>query len=115
MRLIFPADSNGKLSELDTDHLATGLPPEDDSDDDSAEGESSSSDEQVYFSTRFPDVVDVMVRVLTVAGAEAIRAFEEGDTPRSSEFSSDAEYWWHLAERHSYVFVRRIQLYPSGI
>ena len=112
LRLIFPADSSGQLSEfaeLDTDHLATGLPPDDDSDDDS------SSDDEGYFSTRYPDVVDVMVRVLTLEGAEVIRAFEEGDSPRSSEYDSDDEYWWHLAEQYSYVFVRRIQLYTSGL
>jgi prepilin-type N-terminal cleavage/methylation domain-containing protein len=62
----------------------------------------------------FPEVVDVMVRVLTTEGASAISAFEEGKIPVPDDFSED-EYWWELAEGNSEVYVRRIRVLPSGI
>jgi len=101
LRLVFPANSEGVLTNDDYEHLATTDPDARTSDD--------------PYSTIYPEVADIMVRVLTMQGAEAIRAFEEGDSPRPSEYSSDNEYWWYLAEMNSHVFVRRIQLYPSGV
>ena len=101
LRLVFPSDSEGGLANDDYEHLATTDPD-------------ARNDGDPY-STIYPEVADVMVRVLTMQGAEAIRAFEEGDSPRPSEYSSDGEYWWFLAEQQSHVFVRRIQLYPSGV
>lgn len=62
----------------------------------------------------FPEVIDVMVRILTTQGASAILAFEEGLTPVPDGFSAD-EYWWELAERNSEVYIRRIRVLPSGI
>ncbi|MBT3635939.1 MAG: type II secretion system protein [Opitutae bacterium] len=62
----------------------------------------------------FPEVVDVMVRILTTEGASAISAFEEGLIPVPDGFSED-EYWWELAEGNSEVYVRRIRVLPSGI
>ena len=101
LRAVFPADSAGVFSSEDFEHLATTDP----------EARTGGNP----FSTIYPDVVDVMVRVLTVQGAEAIRAFEEGDTTRPATFSSNDEFWWYLANQYSHVFVRRIQLYPSGV
>jgi hypothetical protein len=62
----------------------------------------------------FPEVVDVMVRILTTEGASAISAYEEGLIPVPEGFSED-EYWWELAEGNSEVYVRRIRVLPSGI
>ena len=104
LRLVFPANSEGYLSNDDTEHLATTDP------------EYRSQGDKIGYSTIYPEVVDVMVRVLTMEGAEAIRAFEEGVTKRPAEYADEPdEYWWFLAEQYSYVFVRRIQLYPSGV
>jgi len=96
LRPVFPVDSNGEWSNDDFEHLATTSGGED------------------PYATIYPEVVDVMVRILTMEGAEAIRAFEEGDLQQPPEYSKD-EYWWILAEQYSHVFVRRIQLYPSGV
>ncbi len=63
--------------------------------------------------TQFPEVVDVMVRILDDEGARLIADFEAnpqritrpvGDT----SIPSDAAYWWRLALTHSQVFTRRI-------
>jgi hypothetical protein len=58
----------------------------------------------------FPDVADVMVRVLTGEGAEAIAALERGasGTLRPAD-TIDAEWWWSIVRSHSRVYVRRIE------
>lgn len=50
---------------------------------------------------RLPEVIDVMLRVLTPEGARQTAAFEAG------QFSGD---WWEIATSHSVVFSRRIRL-----
>jgi len=59
----------------------------------------------------FPEVADVMVRLLTEEGANAIEALESasGVIVRPPGVS-DSEWWWSVAEAHSRVYVRRIQL-----
>ena len=42
---------------------------------------------------QFPDVVDVMIRVLTAEGASALNAFENGLIPLQEGLDSD-EAWW---------------------
>jgi prepilin-type N-terminal cleavage/methylation domain-containing protein len=69
------------------------------------------ANEELY---AFPEVVDVMVRILTTEGASAISAYEEGLISAPDGFSPD-EYWWNIAERNSEVYVRRIRVLPSGI
>ena len=58
----------------------------------------------------FPDVVDVMVRVLSEEGARILESFENGDFPNTEEVD-----WWSIAEEHSKVYFRRIKIYGSGI
>jgi len=58
----------------------------------------------------FPDVVDVMVRVLSEEGARILESFENGDFPNMEEVD-----WWSIAEEHSKVYFRRIKIYGSGI
>ena len=62
----------------------------------------------------FPEVIDVMVRVLTAEGASAISAYEEGLIPSPEGFTPE-EYWWKLAEENSEVYIRRIRVFSSGI
>ena len=58
----------------------------------------------------FPDVMDVMVRVLSMEGARLVEAFENGSVP-----STDNLNWWSIAEEHSEVYIRRIKIYGSGL
>ena len=64
----------------------------------------------------FPQVVDIMVRILTSEGASVIALFEEGKLPVPSSFTGNTEdYWWELAEENSDVFVRRIKVFSNGV
>lgn len=54
----------------------------------------------------YPDVVDVMVRVLTEEGAKLIANLEEGRLP--PENGNFEQTWWDIAEEHSQVFTQRI-------
>jgi len=60
----------------------------------------------------FPDVVDVMVRVLTDEGARLIAAYEANPSiPSSTTLPTGVtaqQYWWQIAIAHSQVFTRRI-------
>jgi hypothetical protein len=59
----------------------------------------------------FPEVADVMLRVLSEDGAKLIDAIESGDgVVVRPPGSTDAEWWWSIAESHSRVYVRRIHL-----
>jgi hypothetical protein len=62
----------------------------------------------------FPEVVDVMIRILTTEGASAISAFEEGLIPTPGGLTAE-NYWWELAEKNSEVYIRRIRIFGSGI
>jgi prepilin-type N-terminal cleavage/methylation domain-containing protein len=89
LRRIFPEAVN------DIAHLATG---------------NSTSD-----GTRYPEVVDVMVRVLSEAGAAQIEAMEAGRLGgRPSSYAADAEWWWAVVTQHSTVFTRRIEIKGGG-
>ena len=62
----------------------------------------------------FPEVIDVMIRVLTSEGESAINALEEGLTPVPAGFE-EGEYWWEIAEKNSEVYTRRIKIFSSSI
>lgn len=53
----------------------------------------------------FPDVADVMIRVLTPEGARKIQALET---------NAAGGVWWAIAEQNSKVFTRRITLHPRS-
>ncbi len=61
---------------------------------------------------RYPEVVDVMLRILTDEGARSIDAMEQGSgaLTRPPEFLNDAEWWWGVVEANSRVYVRRIEI-----
>jgi prepilin-type N-terminal cleavage/methylation domain-containing protein len=61
---------------------------------------------------RFPDVVDVMVRILSEHGAGLLDEIEKGGghIARPPNYASDADWWWGVVESHSTVYVRRIEL-----
>ena len=55
-----------------------------------------------------PEVIDVMVRILTPEGVRQIRAYEENPTLIGATASD--EKWWELAEANSKVYTRRIEI-----
>jgi hypothetical protein len=59
---------------------------------------------------RFPEVADVMVRILSEEGSSLIEAIETGRVSRPSAYSTDAEWWWSVVEANSAVFVRRVEI-----
>lgn len=59
-----------------------------------------------------PEVIDVMVRILTPDGVRQIQAYEEN--PAAFGGASDAK-WWELAEANSQVFTRRIELKSKAL
>lgn len=87
LRRIFPAD-NGDLSHLARD---TGA----------------ASD-----ANRIPEVVDVMIRILTEEGATVLAQIESGTgrITRPPIYASDAEWWWGVVEANSRVYTRRIDV-----
>ena len=61
----------------------------------------------------FPEVAELVVRVLTEEGAREIATLEthpERLGTRPSRFADDAAWWWDVAEAHSRLCVRRIAL-----
>lgn len=59
-----------------------------------------------YYRHSRPDVVDVMVRILTAEGARQIQALEAG---------KQVGDWWTIATLNSKVFTRRIIINPSPL
>lgn len=94
LRLIFPANGTGALDGNDLVHAAN------------RPARATEADSEC-----FPDVVDVMVRILSEEGAVLIAGYEStverGLTPAGV---SAAQHWWRLAEAHSRVFTRRIAM-----
>lgn len=59
----------------------------------------------------FPDVADIMVRVLTDEGARQIQNLEARLTyPNVTDVNQRRELWWEIAEANSRVFTRRVFL-----
>ncbi|MEJ1973191.1 MAG: hypothetical protein WDM96_12240 [Lacunisphaera sp.] len=67
-------------------------------------GQGSASD------SRFPEVVDLMVRILSDEGAGIIAAIESGRVTRPSIYPTDAAWWWSEIEANSAVFTRRVEI-----
>jgi len=64
----------------------------------------------------FPDVVDVMLRVMTESGAAHLEQMELGRVTRPLEYASDEEWWWAVALAESRVYSTRILLNrPEGL
>lgn len=59
---------------------------------------------------RYPQVADVMVRVLSEDGARQIAALEQGVIKRPAAYASDAEWWWAVVEGNSSVYVQRVEI-----
>jgi type II secretory pathway pseudopilin PulG len=65
----------------------------------------------VGVSDTFPEVIDVMVRVLTDEGARVVAGYEAAPQRITLPVGRTAqEYWWDLALANSQVFTRRISV-----
>jgi hypothetical protein len=87
LRRIYPAD-NSDLAHPATDAVFLGDP------------------------SRFPEVADVMMRVLSDEGARLLDSMERGSgvVARPANYANDAEWWWAVVETNSRVFTRRIEI-----
>ncbi|HWA27026.1 MAG TPA: hypothetical protein VG734_15320 [Lacunisphaera sp.] len=64
--------------------------------------------------SRFPEWVDVSLRVLSEEGATLVEAIEAGRVARPANFVTDAEWWWSVVEGNSGVYLRRIEIKGSA-
>lgn len=100
LRLIFPATPAGVLTNS-PQPLRAQLPAE-------------TSATAAGYNPRFlfPDVVDVMVRILTDEGAARIAELERVQTPALAvpqKYNGNVQqWWWGVAEENSRVYTRRI-------
>ena len=100
LRLIFPATPAGVLTNS-PQPLQAQLP-------------SDTPTTAANYNARFlfPDVVDVMVRILTDEGAAQIANIEKVQTPALTvpvKYNSNAQqWWWGVAEENSRVYTRRV-------
>ena len=107
LRLIFPATTAGALTNS-PQPLRSQLP---------ANTPSSAANYIPRF--LFPDVVDVMIRILTDEGAKLIANMEKVQTPTLPvplKYNSNAQqWWWGVAEENSRVYTRRIVLNAESL
>ncbi|MSU47790.1 MAG: prepilin-type N-terminal cleavage/methylation domain-containing protein [Opitutus sp.] len=106
LRLIFPATANGGLSNVANARLRGSLPQ-------------NTPVNQWGGAQPFPDVVDVMVRILTDEGAAQIANIEKVQTPAlvvPQKYNSNAqEWWWGIAQENSRVYTRRIVINAKSL
>jgi len=60
--------------------------------------------------SRFPEVADVLVRILSEEGATLVEAIETGQVSRPSAYTTDADWWWGVVEANSALFIRRVEI-----
>lgn len=100
LRLIYPANASGVLSNS-PQPLRSQLP-----------SNTPSTVEGYNSRFLFPDVVDVMVRILTDQGAALMVEMEKIQTPPlvvPQKYNGNAQqWWWGVAQENSRVYTRRI-------
>lgn len=105
LRLIFPATAQGDVSDSATARLRAALPAR-------------ATVEEWGGVRPFPDVIDVMVRILTDEGAALIASIERSQTSAvavPAKYNDAHEWWWGIAQEHSHVYTRRIALNAGSI
>lgn len=59
----------------------------------------------------FPDIVEVMIRILTDEGATTLSAIERGVMPVPASYAGRSDdWWWDFVTAHSRVYVRRFEV-----
>lgn len=101
LRLIFPAgDDTGALTNSTSAPLRAQLP-----------ANTPNTDPAYNFRFLMPDVVDVMVRILTDEGARLLENYERANTSLTVPAGLTAQqYWWQIAAANSQVYTRRVVL-----
>ncbi|MEY4940029.1 MAG: hypothetical protein RIQ93_1764 [Verrucomicrobiota bacterium] len=100
LRLIFPANAGGAPAATAATRLRGALP-------------SHASIAPADFNQLFPDVIDVLVRVLSDEGAKLIANMEKSPpvpASRPAQYATNGAWWWGVAEANSQVLTRRIVL-----
>ncbi len=98
LRLIFPAADDRGTSATTNSPLQSKLP-----------SNTPTTAPDYAHASLFPDVVEVMVRILTDEGARLISTFEQANSPLTVPPGINAQqYWWQLATANSQVYTRRI-------
>lgn len=99
LRLVFPAaNPTGTASNAANARLRARLP-------------ANTVTDSTNYNFVMPEVVDVMVRILTDEGARLLGTFEQANSPLTLPAGVNAQqYWWQLATAHSQVFTRRVVL-----
>jgi prepilin-type N-terminal cleavage/methylation domain-containing protein len=69
----------------------------------------------VALDTRYPEVADIMIRILTEEGATLLEAIEAGRVPRPPAYATDATWWWKVVEANSKVFTRRVEIKGTAL
>jgi prepilin-type N-terminal cleavage/methylation domain-containing protein len=97
LRIVFPAaNETGTASNAATARLLAQLPP-------------NTVTDSTNYNFVMPEVVDVMVRILTDEGARLIALYEQANSPLTIPTGFNAQqYWWQIALANSQVFTRRI-------
>jgi prepilin-type N-terminal cleavage/methylation domain-containing protein len=63
------------------------------------------------FDSRYPEVADVMIRIMTEEGMMLLQALETNRVAaRPPEYATDAEWWWGVVAANSRTFTRRIEI-----
>lgn len=106
LRLIFPATDTGALSNnATTSRVLSSLP---------SNLLSTDPNFAQLYNQVFPDVVDVMVRILSEEGARLIDNIERNQNPAPPiplKYNGNAQqWWWGVAQENSRVYTRRIVL-----
>jgi type II secretory pathway pseudopilin PulG len=106
LRLVFPANAAGQPAGNASSTYRPTLPP-------------GTAPTSANFASIFPDVVDVMLRVLTDDGAALIANLEKNQTPALTvplKYNNNAQaWWWGVAQEHSRVYTRRIVLNAKSL
>lgn len=106
LRLVFPANASGGLSNAANSRLRGTLP-------------SKTPPADWGTAQPVPDVVDVMIRILTDEGAAQIANMERVQTPAltiPAKYNNNAqEWWWGVAQENSRVYTRRIVLNAKSL
>jgi Tfp pilus assembly protein PilW len=106
LRLVFPANATGQPAGNANSRYRPTLP-------------SGTPPDATNFSTIFPDVVDVMIRILTDDGATQLANIERVQTPALTvpqKYNGNAQaWWWGIVQENSRVYTRRIVLNAKSL
>lgn len=106
LRLVFPANANGQPGGTANSRYRPTLPP-------------GTPPDAANAATIFPDVVDVMIRILTEEGAGQLANIEKNQTPALTappKYNGNAQaWWWGVVQENSRVYTRRIVLNAKSL